>query len=149
MTISLEGAIIIAARYHADQTDKQGKPYILHPLRVMLNAPAELKVVAVLHDVLEDCDIDLPTLTYHVDDPGTMEILDCLTHRKNEPRSEYIARICTHTSAVMVKVLDIRDNLDRVWGLDNPDRQRLLDKYGRDLHQIVQAGYDATTGLRV
>ena len=53
---TLEKAIAIAAEAHAGATDKAGAPYILHPLRVMLkvNSPEE-RIVAVLHDVVEDC----------------------------------------------------------------------------------------------
>jgi len=51
----LEDAIILATRAHADQVDKAGQPYILHPLRVMnaLSYP-EGRILGVLHDVLED-----------------------------------------------------------------------------------------------
>lgn len=53
---TLEKAIEIAARAHAGVTDKAGAPYILHPLRVMLKVTsADSRIVAVLHDVVEDC----------------------------------------------------------------------------------------------
>lgn len=52
---TLEQAIAFAAKQHAGQVDKANAPYILHPLRVMLNVPnIEHKIIAVLHDVLED-----------------------------------------------------------------------------------------------
>jgi guanosine-3',5'-bis(diphosphate) 3'-pyrophosphohydrolase len=147
-TMTLEDAIILATNLHAGQRDKQNKPYILHPLRVMGAAPSHLQIPAVLHDVMEDCDISAEVLGVLVGNPRTMLILDCLTHRKGETRRAYIGRICGHPEAVILKVLDIQDNLNRVWGLEDPTRQRLLSKYGEDLHQIVAAGYDATTGLR-
>ena len=52
-------AISIAAKAHDGQLDKAGKPYIFHPLRVMLYAEGDEKVkcAAVLHDVLEDSDM--------------------------------------------------------------------------------------------
>ena len=53
---TLERAIQIAAEAHAGQVDKGGAPYILHPLRVMLTmATEEERIVAVLHDAVEDC----------------------------------------------------------------------------------------------
>ena len=54
---TLERAIEIAARAHAEQHDPSGEPYILHPLRMMLklNAPDD-RIVAVLHDVIEKGD---------------------------------------------------------------------------------------------
>ena len=52
---SIEKALQIAARAHEGQKDKDGQPYILHPLRVMNAVEGEpAKVVAVLHDVIED-----------------------------------------------------------------------------------------------
>ncbi|HCK28828.1 MAG TPA: guanosine-3',5'-bis(diphosphate) 3'-pyrophosphohydrolase, partial [Acinetobacter ursingii] len=34
---TLEKAIALATKKHAGQLDKAGQPYILHPLRLMLN----------------------------------------------------------------------------------------------------------------
>ena len=53
--VILEKAIEIACRAHQGQRDKAGAPYILHPLRVMLQLDSiEERIVAVLHDVMED-----------------------------------------------------------------------------------------------
>ena len=57
---TLERAIALAAVAHAGQIDKAGNPYILHPLRVMLNVRVDAarmdaaRIAAVLHDVVED-----------------------------------------------------------------------------------------------
>lgn len=149
--MDLHEAIVLATELHKDQTDKQGKPYILHPLRVMLAAPAELQVCAILHDIAEDCDHNILT------EVGFWErltgwqrnILDGLTHRKNETREKYIGRVLQYDGAVQIKLLDIHDNLDRVYGLPNDSRERLIAKYSRDLHQIATAGWDIKTGARV
>ena len=54
---TLERAIAIAAEAHASCSDKAGAPNILHPLRVMLSLTGlEERIVAVLHDVVEDND---------------------------------------------------------------------------------------------
>ena len=51
----LEVAIQIASQYHFGQVDKQGKTYILHPLRVMLKgSTTSEQIVGVLHDIVED-----------------------------------------------------------------------------------------------
>jgi hypothetical protein len=45
---TLERAIVIAAEAHAGQTDKASAPYILHPLRMMMDlTSAEERIVAV------------------------------------------------------------------------------------------------------
>jgi (p)ppGpp synthase/HD superfamily hydrolase len=57
---TLERAIALAAKAHEGQYDKGGAAYILHPLRVMARVTTpEQRIVAVLHDVLEDT----PTLS--------------------------------------------------------------------------------------
>jgi (p)ppGpp synthase/HD superfamily hydrolase len=54
---TLERAVVIAAEAHAGVVDKAGAPYILHPLRLMLQMSTdEDRIVAVLHDVVEDSD---------------------------------------------------------------------------------------------
>ena len=52
---TLENAITLAVQQHTGQLDKGGQPYILHPLRVMLQLQQpDQQIVAVLHDILED-----------------------------------------------------------------------------------------------
>jgi (p)ppGpp synthase/HD superfamily hydrolase len=47
----LEDAIALAALAHRGQRDKNGAPYILHPLRLMLRMETDpRRIVAVLHD---------------------------------------------------------------------------------------------------
>lgn len=53
----LAQAIAFAANVFSEVTDKGGKPYILHCLRVMNSVDQndeELMIIAVLHDVAED-----------------------------------------------------------------------------------------------
>jgi guanosine-3',5'-bis(diphosphate) 3'-pyrophosphohydrolase len=59
----LERAIAITEQQHAGQVDKAGRPYIEHPLRVMnaMSSDAE-RIVAVLHDVIEDTNLTLNQL---------------------------------------------------------------------------------------
>jgi len=59
----LEKAIQLAVEAHRGQRDKAGQPYILHPLRVMLRMGTDgERIVAVLHDVIEDGDWTLQRL---------------------------------------------------------------------------------------
>ena len=60
---SLEDAILLATEAHRGQKDKAGVPYILHPLRVMLRMETEAdRIVAVLHDVVEDSGVTVSDL---------------------------------------------------------------------------------------
>ena len=59
----LDRAIELAKQHHEGQTDKTGNPYIEHPLRVMNQVESEEeKIVAILHDIVEDTDISLDEL---------------------------------------------------------------------------------------
>ncbi|PSB29764.1 HD domain-containing protein [Chlorogloea sp. CCALA 695] len=59
----LTKAISIATSAHKNQVDKGGKPYIEHPLRVMKQMMSDAaRIVAVLHDVIEDSDYSLDDL---------------------------------------------------------------------------------------
>lgn len=54
----LQKAIEIALQAHKGQTDKGGHDYILHPFRVACNCDTnDERIVAVLHDTIEDTDI--------------------------------------------------------------------------------------------
>ena len=60
---TLEDAISLAVRAHQGCKDKAGAAYILHPLRVMLRMKTrDERIVAVLHDVVEDTKYDVQDL---------------------------------------------------------------------------------------
>lgn len=110
---TLERALVIAALAHAGQQDKGGSPYILHPLRMMLKLDTEQeRVVALLHDVLEDSALTMEEL---VEAGFTGEVLDAvqvLTRRSGESRMEAALRAAQNPLALTVKLADNADNLD-------------------------------------
>mgnify|MGYP003325845702 CR=1 FL=1 len=56
----LDRAILIAAKAHLGQVGRDGEPYVLHPIRMMIQAKTgEEKTVAVLHDVIEKTSEDI------------------------------------------------------------------------------------------
>lgn len=55
---TLERAIPIAARVHEGHVDKEGAPYVLHPVRMTLAVEMpEAYMAAMLHDVAGDTDV--------------------------------------------------------------------------------------------
>ena len=51
-------ALALATRAHEGQVDHAGAPYILHPIRVAERCRTmEAKIVALLHDTIEDTDL--------------------------------------------------------------------------------------------
>jgi hypothetical protein len=118
----LAQALMVAIRVHAGQTDKRGEPYLLHVLRVVEAVSDEAKVLASLHDVLED---DPKLLPYDVsfacelshDEFGALLALSRSYYgaRPIEPYAAYIeAVIGGGPLAIEVKVADLRDNLGRI-----------------------------------
>lgn len=124
----LERAVELAARAHAGQVDKQGQPYLLHALRVMLAVPPELRPVAVLHDVGEDSVPYIPQVRTLLTD-AEWETFDALTRRPGEQYSAYLARVLRVPAAIVVKRADIADHLARVDELEPRDRERLGRRY--------------------
>ena len=113
MDSELEIALALACQSHRGQRDKAGEPYILHPLRLMVRAQsAAERVVAVLHDVVEDSSVTLDHLKELGFDSGVIAAIDALTRRKGESYDAFIDRIRSNPLATKVKVLDIQDNMD-------------------------------------
>ena len=108
-------AIKLASCFHVKHQDKNGEAYILHPLRVMFQMETyDEKVVAVLHDVIEDCDgVCLETLQQLGIEDKYLESIDAISRREKESYIDYIHRVEKNTIAKKVKIADLVDNLSR------------------------------------
>ncbi len=125
---TLEDAIILAAGAHRGQVDKAGEPYLLHPLRVMLQLKGEAeRIAAVLHDVLEDTLITLDELRTEGYDEDVLQALNALTRRKGESYADFIERAARNPLARKVKLADLADNMNasRLPQIGEKDRERL------------------------
>ena len=125
---TLTNALLIATQAHQTQTDKAGQPYILHPLRLMMQFQQEdLQIVALLHDVVEDSDTTLDDLRTAGFAELIIQAVDALTRRKGEDYQAFIARAAKNPLAASVKIADLTDNLDvkRLPLLTEKDFQRL------------------------
>ncbi len=137
---TLERAIVIAAEAHAGQKDKGGQTYILHPLRLMLQMRTEdERMAAVLHDVVEDSDWTLEQLRSEGFSEAVGQAVDALTERKDESYEAFVQRAVGDPIARVVKIADIRDNMDlsRIPNPTEKDHER-LDKYRRALAILEQ-----------
>ena len=109
----MEDALLLAVEVHRGQRDKYGAPYILHPLRVMAQVEDTTeKMVAILHDVLEDSDLTPKDLREAGYPPAVVQAVDQLTKRPGEAYERYIQRLRLHPLARRVKLADLRDNMD-------------------------------------
>lgn len=129
----LEQAIAVALEAHRGQKDRAGKPYILHPLRVMCRVQTDAeKMAAVLHDVVEDSELTLEDLRARGFPEEVIEAVDCLTKREGEPYEQLIRRAGGNRIAKRVKLADLEDNMDvrRSGSLSEKDLER-FNKYRR------------------
>tara|TARA_Y100000034_G_C6886357_1_gene407045 strand:+ start:792 stop:1310 length:519 start_codon:yes stop_codon:yes gene_type:complete len=125
----------VATEAHYGQTRWGGQPYITHPKAVADSVlPPLYKVVAWLHDVVEDSEYTLVDLRQEGFPMAIVEAVDCLTRRKDEDESyfDFIMRLRTNVPASLVKIADINHNLRDL------NKGSLKDKYELAAYIIVK-----------
>ena len=135
----LARAIAIAASAHAEQIDKSGRPYILHPIRVMQRVTQHglaAQTVAVLHDVVEDTWITLDLLTQMGFSEEVVAGVDAMTRRDGEEYFAYIERCGRNYLGSLVKIADLEDNSDPVRAFKG--QGSLLERYGKAKEIILR-----------
>lgn len=140
ITITINEAIEIANKAHDGQVDRAGAPYIKHVVRVANNViDGRHKILALLHDVMEDTDMNDGDLFKLGVDPETLGKLKLLTRRKGQAYDEYIKGICTDFDTCIVKLADLRDNMDitRLQVITDKDWSRLA-KYHKAYFRILE-----------
>ncbi len=136
---TLERAISLAATAHQGQVDKAGAPYILHPLRMMLTlSNLEDRIVAILHDVVEDTEWTLEGLRAEGFGDAVIDAIEAVTKREGESYEDFIQRSAANAIGRRVKLADLRDNSDlsRLATVTGKDRVR-LDKYRRAIEALL------------
>jgi (p)ppGpp synthase/HD superfamily hydrolase len=136
---SLDWAIHEASTVHFGQVDKAGFPYIMHPLRVMMRMKTlEEKIIAVLHDVVEDGGVSRD----HIRDYTNGIIADAvmaLSRNKDESYKDFIVRVKQNDLARRVKIADLHENLDRTRILNPTDIDlKRWEKYERALKVLEE-----------
>ncbi len=118
----------IAQEAHAGQTDKARRPYLEHPTAVAKMCVGEdQRLVALLHDVVEDSDWTFEMLEEEGFPERIVEAVRCLTRNDGEPYDEFIHRTTDTYLSTYVKMYDLRHNMDltRLWELDDKTIERL------------------------
>jgi (p)ppGpp synthase/HD superfamily hydrolase len=127
---NLERAIELAVKHHKGQVDKAGQSYILHPLRLMLTMSTESeRIVAVLHDIVEDTPITLDNLREEGFGEKIVTAIECVTKQAGEDYDSFIERISHNPLATAVKLADLEDNMDL---------SRLSDVTEKDLLRVAK-----------
>lgn len=108
-----EIALRIAVEAHMGQRDKNGMPYILHPLAVASKVDGlELKTIAILHDTIEDTYVTADFLLERGIPKDIVEVVELLTKPKNEQYESYLRRVKENPKAKAVKLADLAHNTD-------------------------------------
>ena len=103
----------LASQAHLGQVDQGGHPYILH-LEAVANlvSRVEEKVVALLHDIVEDTPITLDDLRKTFSEE-IVQAVDAMTKQENtEPFIGYLKRAKANPIARKVKIADMIHNSD-------------------------------------
>ena len=98
-------AMKICYEAHKNQVDKNGIPYIFHPVHLAEQMTTEDEIcVALLHDVVEDSGYTLEDLKTAGFNESILAALRLLTHGDNVPYMDYIAAIKTNHNSDLARL---------------------------------------------
>lgn len=127
----------VAARAHQHQKRKDGTPYIAHPVRVAIRCESkQSKIVALLHDVVEDTDVTFDDLRELGFTEEIVASVDSVTKRPGETYMAFIARSALDVHGSQVKLADIADNLEDQSALDPDEAAFLRERYTKALDYL-------------
>lgn len=133
-------ALKVAVNAHEGQKDESGEDYILHLLTVMTYCKTTpQKVTAILHDIVEDTDVTLEDLKKEGFPPEIIDAVDAMTHRPEEPNTDYWQRVSENEIAAAVKLADIKHNTlsERLDDLGPERKAWLTNKYKNAVEYIT------------
>lgn len=105
--------IAFGAHTGIGQKDYAGLEYINHPLALYNMCETEdERIVALLHDVVEDTDITISDLEIFFS-PVIIEAIKAITHEKVYDKKAYMEGIKANVLARRVKIMDLKHNMDR------------------------------------
>ncbi len=141
----------LALAAHADQTRRSGEPYIHHPVAVACIL-AELQLdlftvqAALLHDVIEDCNISKDSLGERFG-PEVAEMVDGVSklgqvrfETKEEAQAENFRKMFLAMSrdirVVLIKLADRLHNM-RTMGVMTPEKRRRISRETLDIYAPI------------
>lgn len=136
MSDLINEALKIAQKAHKGQKDKGGNDYLLHPVTVALHCDTEKeRIVALLHDVIEDSDMSLEDLS--IFDKDIIEAVIAITRREDQSREDYVKQVCSNEIARKVKIADLANNMDlsRIENITQKDLDR-IERYKKEIEYL-------------
>lgn len=109
---AIDQALALVVRHFTGITDKDGEPYVMHCLRVMMGAGdgVDERLVALMHDLVEDTPVTLDDLRKHGFSEAVVEAVGLVTHQEHDTYAEYVVRLKSNPLALRAKMADLRDN---------------------------------------
>jgi len=134
--------LLIVTKLFEGRTDKEGKPYIGHLLRVANRlSNTEERCAALLHDTLEDIEGMTPEILLSLNIPqNIIDMVLLVTKTKGVPYEEEIEKIIAsgNDGALRIKYSDMLDNTnpERLARLDVETQIRLTNKYESQIKKL-------------
>lgn len=135
-------AIHVAEMAHSKQKRKSGEPFLSHPIRVA-SALISMKIhddetiaVAILHDVLEDCQGWTPKKLqdeYCIRSSIIDKVIK-LTKQKNQTDEQYYNEVNQNISTILVKIADRCHNVSTMSGAFNSEK---INSYILETEQFI------------
>ena len=137
-------ALLLVSDLFKDKRDKAGDPYINHLIRVSVKLDTdELKIAGLLHDVLEDTDVNKEMLSELGFSKRIIEIVSGVTNIKGLDYDSKIKKIIDNgdIDVIKLKYSDMSDNADedRLSRLSVVTRNELVKKYKNNLILLEKA----------
>lgn len=132
-------ALSVAKKAHAGQVDKAGEDYIKHPIAVSEKVKSEdEKIVALLHDTLEDTDLEYILIEDLFGETIADSVLT-MTHKDEEEYFDYILRVKQNPIARAVKIADLTHNMD-LTRIPNPTEKdfKRVEKYRKAMAILTE-----------
>ena len=133
-------ALRIAIRAHEGQKDKSEREYVMHPIRVAERCKnPRAKIVALLHDTIEDTDVTAEYLRSEVFPEEIIGAVLSVTKQEGESYEDFVCRAAENPIGKEVKIADLEDNMDirRLKEITDEDFARLR-KYLRSWQYLMK-----------
>ena len=134
----LDKAALICVTKHQGQRDKAGAAYFQHPMRIAMSCEKdEEKIVALLHDTIEDTDVTPEWLKQQGFSDEIVEAILSVTRNPGEDYQEFVARAKKNPIGRIVKIHDLEDNLNVLRLSEiSPEMAERLTKYLKALEYL-------------
>ena len=136
-------ALYVTNKVFKDTYDKGGNPYMEHLYSVSDSFEDDnLKVVGLLHDIIEDKEFTEEELLFLGFTKEQVEAVSIVTKKEDESYSDFIDRIIdsNNDTAIQVKFLDMINNMDisRMKNSSIEEKEYVKNKYKNEYKKLVK-----------